>query len=288
MKLIQLDSPYQEGEDVKRLQQRLIDLGYDVGRTEPDGIFGLNTYGAVRLFQRTKGLDHDGIVGPITARELSLPKRCPPKFHSGWYFEPPKGRAAWEDVYGTPTGRSSWEVANLGFCSLADLRDNRNMAAQDIKNARLSAELPLEDYGSETTVSVCGVGRLYYPLLHGEKLDFFATRINPNTGERGYGFVCHKLLAPIFHELFKRLVECDMMKHLQTFNGSYVYRATRSGLSLSPHSYGMAIDLDAECNRMGYEPSIHDDVVKVAEQMGFTWGGRFSRPDGMHFQWGSY
>jgi len=25
----------------------------------------------------------------------------------------------------------------------------------------------------------------------------------------------------------------------------------------------------------------------VAEEMGFTWGGRWSRPDGMHFQWGS-
>ena len=52
------------GSAVKTLQARLQTLGFDPGPI--DGIFGSGTDSAVRAFQRARGLDADGIVGPQT------------------------------------------------------------------------------------------------------------------------------------------------------------------------------------------------------------------------------
>lgn len=56
------------GEDVVRLQQALKRLGYDPGPA--NGTFGRKTRQAVLRFQRERGLDDDGIVGPLTAAAL--------------------------------------------------------------------------------------------------------------------------------------------------------------------------------------------------------------------------
>lgn len=56
------------GEHVKRLQRFLNDpLG---ARLDIDGVFGDKTKWAVQAFQKAKGIDADGIVGPITLRFL--------------------------------------------------------------------------------------------------------------------------------------------------------------------------------------------------------------------------
>ena len=56
------------GEVVKLLQEKLNSLGYDCG--EVDGLFGNKTYNAIILFQSSKGLVRDGIVGINTWRKL--------------------------------------------------------------------------------------------------------------------------------------------------------------------------------------------------------------------------
>ena len=55
-----------KGENVKVLQQKLKDLGYDIGRTGIDGKFGLKTAAAVKAFQKDRNLKVDGIVGKAT------------------------------------------------------------------------------------------------------------------------------------------------------------------------------------------------------------------------------
>jgi N-acetylmuramoyl-L-alanine amidase len=52
------------GDDVRQLQERLAEMGFDVGRT--DGVFGTRTAGAVARFQREVGLVPDGSYGPET------------------------------------------------------------------------------------------------------------------------------------------------------------------------------------------------------------------------------
>lgn len=57
-----------KGEDVKRLQQRLKDLGYLDGKV--DGQYGGGTKRAVIAFQRRNGLDTDGVAGAETQAKL--------------------------------------------------------------------------------------------------------------------------------------------------------------------------------------------------------------------------
>ena len=57
------------GDDVRRLQKRLIELGY-MPKGSADGAYGYQTYNAVRDFQRANGLDADGVAGPATLTQL--------------------------------------------------------------------------------------------------------------------------------------------------------------------------------------------------------------------------
>lgn len=56
------------GDDVLMLQQRLADMGFNVGRC--DGIFGKRTESGLRELQRNRLLTVDGLCGPVTLREL--------------------------------------------------------------------------------------------------------------------------------------------------------------------------------------------------------------------------
>jgi N-acetylmuramoyl-L-alanine amidase len=56
------------GDDVHTLQERLLEMGYDVGRA--DGVFGHRTADALAAFQREVGVPADGTFGPFTMRAL--------------------------------------------------------------------------------------------------------------------------------------------------------------------------------------------------------------------------
>ena len=60
------------GEDVKKLQTALKELGYDIGENEIDGIIGPETEKAIKAFQEANGLTDNGmgIVGPKTLDAL--------------------------------------------------------------------------------------------------------------------------------------------------------------------------------------------------------------------------
>lgn len=60
----------QHSEDVRKVQERLIQLGYSCGRFGADSIFGNSTLEAVKQFQKNNGLGVDGIVGPATWAKL--------------------------------------------------------------------------------------------------------------------------------------------------------------------------------------------------------------------------
>lgn len=58
------------GEEVKKLQTALDELGYDLGKAGVDGILGPITEKAVKAFQEANGILADGIVGPDTLKAL--------------------------------------------------------------------------------------------------------------------------------------------------------------------------------------------------------------------------
>jgi len=58
------------GDDVAKVQRRLIQYGYMSGNA--DGRYGEKTRDAVKLFQQRNGLEVDGKVGPATAAALGV------------------------------------------------------------------------------------------------------------------------------------------------------------------------------------------------------------------------
>ncbi len=68
-RVLYLRGPNIRGDDVRELQQRLSQLGFDPGRI--DGIFGPTTERAIRDFQRNYGAPEDGLVATSTVRALA-------------------------------------------------------------------------------------------------------------------------------------------------------------------------------------------------------------------------
>ena len=78
---------------------------------------------------------------------------------------------------------------------------------------------------------------------------------------------------------------------VRSWGGSFVPRYVRgSATNLSNHAWGTAFDIDAEWNPRGALPVLRGRVGSVRElvprahELGFYWGGHFSRRDGMHFE----
>jgi D-alanyl-D-alanine carboxypeptidase len=70
------------------------------------------------------------------------------------------------------------------------------------------------------------------------------------------------------------------------YGGCFVPRVVRGGSGLSHHTWGSAIDLNVSTNRLGAPPHQDPRLVRAFARAGFVWGGRFLRPDGMHFEFG--
>lgn len=76
-----------------------------------------------------------------------------------------------------------------------------------------------------------------------------------------------------------------------SYEGSFVPRLIRGSTSaLSNHAYGSAFDINYEWNQLGKTPAALGkrgcvrELVPIAHEHGFYWGGNFTRLDGMHFE----
>jgi N-acetylmuramoyl-L-alanine amidase len=67
-RMLYVTRPLLQGDDVRDLQRRLNRLGFDAGYD--DGLYGPQTFEAVREFQLNVGLPPDGIAGPDTVDQL--------------------------------------------------------------------------------------------------------------------------------------------------------------------------------------------------------------------------
>ena len=105
------------GNEVQRLQDELIALGYDPG--PPDAIFGQQTETAVVALQSDNGIVADGIVGPATS-QLILALLGQPAVHANtdWSTVPVHSRirvvmTALVQTYGYPQEGAAGMVGNL-------------------------------------------------------------------------------------------------------------------------------------------------------------------------------
>jgi N-acetylmuramoyl-L-alanine amidase len=118
------------GEDVRTLQERLLEMGYDVGRA--DGVYGAHTARAVAQFQREVGLPPDGSCGPQTMNALRRLGRKVVGGRPQWLRETERFRQSGPNLVGktividaghggsdpgvvVPDGRLRWTEADLAF-----------------------------------------------------------------------------------------------------------------------------------------------------------------------------
>lgn len=100
-----------------------------------------------------------------------------------------------------------------------------------------------------------------------------------------YRFRCHELMVDPFTAAFEEVYRRGLWDLITDFGGCHQYRRARGLGKLSTHSWGISVDLNVRDNPLGAEPKMDPRLVAIFEDVGFLWGGRWSRPDGMHFQW---
>jgi len=95
---------------------------------------------------------------------------------------------------------------------------------------------------------------------------------------------CNKDLVEPLSRAFIALISTGKVSELKTWDGCFNIRKKRGLSSMSLHSWGIAIDVNAAWNGLGKEPVLSSEFVKCFTDNGFDWGGTWKRKDGMHFQ----
>lgn len=173
----------------------------------------------------------------------------------------PNGRAQTNAVYGNPAGGDSvdptWFARNI-----------------------VSVELPYRmvlSWDRGQTVRKVQFHRLAADDLKAILAEIWNQVRAEVKKKHGYG-----LKTPEYDKLtYARLRELG----LDILGGTFNYRPIRGAKSLSTHSYGIAIDFDPARNGLGdHDGAMPGWVVEIFERYGWVWGGRWTRPDFMHFQ----
>lgn len=99
---------------------------------------------------------------------------------------------------------------------------------------------------------------------------------------------CHVAVLPALRGALDDVARAGLGGALGRYGGCFTPRLIRggdSGGSLSRHSFGIAVDLNITNNSFGGRVSMDPAVVDIFRRWGFAWGGTWTRPDGMHFEW---
>ena len=95
---------------------------------------------------------------------------------------------------------------------------------------------------------------------------------------------CNKDMILPLTKAFRNLISTGCVKELKTWDGCFNIRKKRGLGSMSLHSWGIAIDVNAAWNGLNKEPQLSKEFVNCFILAGFDWGGTWTRKDGMHFQ----
>lgn len=95
---------------------------------------------------------------------------------------------------------------------------------------------------------------------------------------------CNRDLIQPLSKALQALISTGYVKELKTWDGCFNIRKKRGGSTMSLHSWGIAIDINAAWNCFGCTPKLSAGFVKCFTDNGFDWGGTWTKADGMHFQ----
>jgi D-alanyl-D-alanine carboxypeptidase len=116
--------------------------------------------------------------------------------------------------------------------------------------------------------------------------DNIRTRHTPLLGS----VTCHRALLPQLRSALAEIRRQGLGNLVQGYGGCYNPRFISRDPNgrLSHHAWGIAVDVNPASNRFGAEPNMPPSLVTIMESHGFTWGGRWLLPDGMHFEWSTF
>ena len=224
------------------------------------GEYDIATLDETKVFQASKKLDADGIIGPQTlSAALKMGFDAVKDDSSGdagpnWPSRPAHGPLSVSD-----------RIKLFGRFSFEPAPTSSNPEAIKLTDDWASKNI--------TTISV--------PRLAGLQ------------GSNKTGSIqVHLAIAGQFSKMFDDWNNAGLSEKILTWGGSWVPRFIRgSRTSLSNHSWGTAFDINVAWNGLGIRPALKGEkgsvreLVDIAYQNGFYWGGWFpNRPDGMHFE----
>ena len=100
---------------------------------------------------------------------------------------------------------------------------------------------------------------------------------------------CHRLMVPQLRGALAEVQAAGLGQLLRTYDGCYVPRfiARNPDNSISLHTWGIAIDMDAATNYRGIRGTMDIRIVEIFKRWGFRWGGDWKYTDPMHFELGA-
>lgn len=252
MKLLKLGST---GNDVRKWQLFL--TGQGLFTLPVNGVFDESTKTASQLFQQQHNLEPDGKVGDKSIGTAMLlgfgvvTDDSDDKQSANW---PPKPNFA-------PLTGNTERVLIFGKFSFRSkpLPDNPE-------------NIEVTDNWAKENIVIVNIPQLI-PVKGSAKVAF------------------HRKAKNQMEKLWKDWEKAGLLHLVLTYSGSYVPRFIRGSRTvLSNHAFGSAFDINVEWNRLGVVPALVSrkgsvrELVKIANDNGFYWGGHFTRLDGMHFE----
>ena len=230
--------------------------GKNIYFDEVDGKFGKNTFDATCIFQSAHQLNPDGIVGDKTYGAAMIEG-------FGVAKDPVNGKQ-----------NPNWPEKPTFGPIVSDAKKQSIFGPFTYVHKPLPGEQEhIEIKGTWQKDNIIKVSVPQLRVFGGQHLWF------------------HRLAATQIQNLWKDWEDAGLMHLPLTWGGTFNPRFIRgSRTTLSNHAFGTAFDINMAWNGLGAQPALTGhkgsvrELVEIANQNGFYWGGHFSRRDGMHFE----
>jgi len=236
-------------------------VGQRLDPGEPDGVFGDKTLAATAAFQDKVRIEADGVVGRQTLRkalargfeliEEPAPDNSGSNFPARPSFSPLVSNAQRQAVFGSYAYVHAPTNANKERIRIVGSWEKDNIAAVPIPQLKKTA-----------------IGKKAPATMR-----------------------FHKLAAGQLQALWQAWEKAGLLDRILTYEGAFVPRFIRgSTKTLSNHAFGSAFDINYSWNKLNTQPALLGqkgcvrELVPIAHEHGFYWGGHFGRRDGMHFE----
>jgi hypothetical protein len=244
------------GQDVKKWQYFLI--GQGVLAYKADGKFGAKTEAATIAFQNRYNLEPDGVMGHDTlVQAIKL------------------GFTVLDEMVDESETSPNWPP-KPDFPPLTGTAQRQALFDKFVYKV-LDGEGDVQILGDWTARNIVTVNIPQLKNLQGA----------PKSGN----IQIHKLAVQQLQDMFAAWKSAGLLTRMLRWDGSFVPRLVRGGLSLSNHAFGTAFDINVPWNQLGVQPALVGkkgsvrELVPIANEHGFFWGGHYAnRPDGMHFE----